>query len=179
MCGALLPAGVLADRVRPSPLMRTASGAGALLYGSLPWPGSLGALTIPHLVVVALLTGVADRRRPAPSEMSAVRSVVPPEQLSTALSQSQARQHVGALLGGPLGGVLYGVTRWLPFAFDAVSLRGVLAARSAVCAPTCRRPVATGPRRKPRQDVAEGIRFVLAGRTSARRGVRRRWPTCS
>ena len=57
----------------------------------------------------------------APAEMSAVRTVVPTEQLPTALSQQQARQHVASLLGGPLGGALYSVTRWVPFLFDAVT----------------------------------------------------------
>jgi MFS family permease len=159
LCGALLPAGVLADRVDRKLLMRAASGAGALLYASLAVAGLLGALTIPHLTAVALLTGVATGVS-GPAEMSAVRSVVPREQLSTALSQSQARQHVGALLGGPIGGILYGVTRWLPFVFDAVSFAAywLLAGRlrTDLSAPTGK------PRRRPRQDVAEGLRFVLS-----------------
>ena len=81
---------------------------------------SLGSLTIPHLAAVALLTGVAAGIS-GPAEMSSLRSVVSREQLPTALSQSQARQHVASLLGGPLGGILYGVARWAPFAFDAIS----------------------------------------------------------
>ena len=47
--------------------------------------------------------------------------MVSTEDLPTALSQNQARQHVASLLGGPLGGALYAVTRWLPFAVDALS----------------------------------------------------------
>ena len=159
MCGALLPAGVLADRIDRRLLMRTASGAGVVLYTSLAVAGALGVLTVPHLAVVALLTGVAGGIA-APAEISAIRSVVRPDELSTALSQSQARQHIATLVGGPLGGVLYAVTRWLPFAFDAVSfavywlMLGRL--RTDLSAP--RRP---GPPRKPHHDVAEGIRFIL------------------
>ena len=159
MCGALLPAGVLADRVDRRLLMRTASGAGVVLYASLAVAGALGVLTIPHLAVVALLTGIAGGIA-APAEISAIRSVVSPDELSTALSQSQARQHIAALVGGPLGGILLAITRWLPFAFDAVSyavywvvlgrLRTDLAA-----------PHREGPPRKPHHDVAEGIRFIL------------------
>jgi MFS family permease len=159
LCGALLPAGVLADRVDRKLLMRAASGGGALLYASLAVAGLLGTLTIPHLVAVGLLTGVATGLS-GPAEMSAVRSVVPRELLPTAFSQSQARQHVGALLGGPLGGVLYGVTRWLPFAIDAVTFAAywLLAGRlrTDLSAP------ADQPRRSPRQDIAEGFRFVLS-----------------
>ena len=159
MCGALLPAGVLADRVDRRLLMRTASGAGVVLYASLAAAGALGVLTVPHLAVVALLTGIASGIA-APAEISAIRSVVSPDELSTALSQSQARQHIAALVGGPLGGLLYAITRWLPFAFDAVSfavywivlgrLRTDLAA-----------PHREGPPRKPHHDVVEGIRFIL------------------
>ena len=75
---------------------------------SLAVAGVLGALTVPHLFAVALLTGVGAGVF-APAEMSAVRTVVPTEQLPTALSQHQARQHVANLVGGPLGGVLYAV----------------------------------------------------------------------
>ena len=56
--------------------MRAASGAGVLLYASLVVAGVLGALTVPHLFVVALLTGVCAGVF-APAEMSAVRTVVP------------------------------------------------------------------------------------------------------
>jgi MFS family permease len=159
MCGALLPAGVLADRVDRRLLMRTASGAGVVLYASLAAAGALGVLTVPHLAVVALLTGIASGIA-APAEISAIRSVVSRDELSTALSQSQARQHIAALVGGPLGGLLYAITRWLPFAFDAVScavywvVLGRL--RTDLAAPHC-----DGPPRKPHHDVAEGIRFIL------------------
>jgi MFS family permease len=151
---------VLADRLDRKLLMRAASGGGALLYASLAAAGLLGALTISHLVAVALLTGVATGLA-GPAEMSAVRSVVPREQLATAFSQSQARQHVGALLGGPLGGILYGIARWLPFAFDAASFAAYWLfagrIRSDLSAP--RRE---GPPRRAREDVTEGIRFMLS-----------------
>ena len=120
LVGMLLPAGVLADRLDRRRVMRTASGAGLLLYGSLAAAGIAGELTLPHLLVVALLTGVAAGAF-SPAEVSAVRAVVPTEDLPTALSQNQARQHVASLVGAPLGGLLYGVTRWLPFAADAIS----------------------------------------------------------
>ena len=77
-------------------------------------------MTLPHLLLVAFASGAAAGVF-APTEMSAVRTVVPRDQLPTALSQNQARQHVAGLVGGPLGGALYAVAQWLPFAFDAVT----------------------------------------------------------
>ncbi|WP_284535053.1 MFS transporter [Nocardioides sp. T2.26MG-1] len=160
MVATLLPAGVLADRVDRRALMRTASGGGVLLYASLAAAGIAGALTIPHLLVVALLTGVGAGLF-APAEISAVRTVVPTEDLPTALSQNQARLHVAGLLGAPLGGVLYGVARWVPFAADAASfavswlLLGRIRADLAA-------PAYGGPRRRPVRELAEGVRFVAS-----------------
>ena len=154
---ALLPAGLLADRVNRALVMRCASGAGVLLYASLVVAGVFGELTVPHMFAVALLSGACAGLF-APSEMSAVRSVVPPEQLATALSQQQARQHVANLLGGPLGGALYSVTRWVPFLFDAVTfaVSWVLLGRIRTdLSPAAR----SGERRNARADVAEGFRF--------------------
>ena len=160
LAATLLPAGVLADRVDRRRLMRIASGSGVLLYGSLAVAGIADALTVPHLLVVALLTG-AGAGLFAPAEISAVRTVVATDDLPTALSQNQARLHVAGLLGAPLGGVLYAVARWLPFAADAVSfavswlLLGRIRADLAA-------PQVDGPRRHPRQDLAEGIRFIAS-----------------
>jgi len=116
----LLPAGVLADRTDRRRLMRTTSAAGAALYASLVLAALTTGISLPHLLVVATLTG-AGVGAFMPAEVSAVRSVVPDEDLPTALSQNQARQHVAALVGGPLGGALFGLVRWLPFAVDALS----------------------------------------------------------
>jgi MFS family permease len=102
LAATLLPAGVLADRVDRLRIMRFASGTGVLLYSSLAVAGVAGVLTVPHLLAVALLTG-AGAGLFAPAEISAVRTVVPADELPTALSQNQARLHVAGLLGAPLG----------------------------------------------------------------------------
>lgn len=160
MVGMLLPAGVLADRVHRLRLMRSASAAGVLLYGSLVGAGVAGGLTVPHLLVVAFLTGACAGLF-APAEMSAVRAVVPDEDLPTALSQQQARQHVAALVGGPLGAALYAVTRWAPFCFDAVTYAAnwLLLGRIRT---DLSAPPRTGPAKRPVQELAEGIRFLLS-----------------
>ena len=159
---ALLPGGVLADRLDRRRMMRTTSGAGVLLYASLAAAGAAGHLTLPHLLVVGLLTGVAAGVF-APAETSAVRSVVPAEDLPTALSQNQAREHVAGLLGAPVGGALYAVTRWLPFAADAVSfaVSWVLLGRIRTdLSPTAYDGHDHGLSRV-RAELGEGARFVL------------------
>jgi predicted MFS family arabinose efflux permease len=158
MSASLLPAGVLADRLDRRRLMRLASGSGVLLYGSLVAAALLGELTVPHLLIVALLTG-AGAGVFSPSEISAIRAVVPSEDLPTALSQNQARQHVASLLGGPMGGALYGVTRWLPFAADAVSyaISWVLLGRLRT---DLSAPRSAAPRKQPRHELLEGLAFI-------------------
>src|SRR3954468_24270618 len=158
---ALLPGGLLADRVHRGSVMRTAAGAGVLLYASLVVAGGLGVVTVPHLFVVGVLTGVCAGVF-APAEMSAVRAVVPTDQLPAALSQQQARQHVASLVGGPLGGALYSITRWAPFLFDALTfaVSWVLLGRIQTALPAAPRPVGAGAvRRRASDDVAEGFRF--------------------
>ena len=156
LCATLLPAGVLADRVDRKRIMLVSSATGCAAYTSLAVAGATGSLTLPHLVVVALVAGVAAGAF-NPAQLSAIRSVVATDDLPTALSQNQARQHVASLLGGPLGGALYAVTRWLPFAVDAITFAVACATVSRV------RTDLSAPRRRREpllQQLGEGFRFI-------------------
>jgi MFS family permease len=154
----LVPAGVLADRRHRLRLMRVSLGTGVLLHASLVGAGLAGRLTLPHLLAVAVASGLLAGLF-VPAESSAVRAVVDRGQLPTALSQQQARQHVATLLGGPVGGALYGVARWAPFAADAVSyaLGWVLLGR--VRTDLSAEPRSSTPGR-PLRDLGEGLRFL-------------------
>jgi MFS family permease len=156
LCATLLPAGVLADRVDRKRIMLVSSATGCAAYTSLAVAGALGHLTLPHLVGVALVSGVAAGAF-SPAQASAIRSVVTTEDLPTALSQNQARQHVAALVGGPLGGALYAVTRWLPFAVDALSF-----AIACVTVSRVRTDLAAPHRRREplRRQLGEGFGFM-------------------
>jgi len=158
LAATLPPAGVWADTVDRRRLMIGASVTGLVAYGSLAIAGALGQLTLIHLGVVAAVTGAAAGVF-APAQISAIRTVVPTEDLPTALSQNQARQHVAGLLGAPLGGLLYGITRWLPFAADAVTY-----AVSCLTLSRIRTDLSAPPRRADRptmrRKLADGMRFV-------------------
>lgn len=117
---ALLPAGVIADRVDGKRVMRAASAIGGIAFASLVIAGLLDHLTVAHLIAAGFIGGACAGTF-APTETAAIRAVVPEESLPTALSQNQAREHVASLLGGPAGGVLLAVARWLPFVVDAAS----------------------------------------------------------
>jgi MFS family permease len=158
MVAMMLPAGLLADRFDRRRLMIGASATGALLYGSLAGAGLLGGLTVPHLAAVALLTGVAQGIF-QPAQMAAIRSVVPTEDLPTAFSQNQARQHVASLLGGPLGGALYAVRAWAPFVVDALSYAVSVLTLSRISTDLRPQPREGAPTR-PLEQVKEGYRFI-------------------
>ncbi|MCB0905573.1 MAG: MFS transporter [Nocardioidaceae bacterium] len=158
LCAMLLPAGVWADRFHRRTLMLASSATGVLAYGSLTVAGVLGHLTVPHLGIVALVTGAATGVF-QPAQMSAIRAVVPTADLPTALSQNQAREHVAGLLGGPLGGALYAVARWLPFAVDAVSYLVSCFTLTRVRADLSASP-RSGSRPAMHTQLAEGLRFI-------------------
>ena len=158
MVAMMLPAGLLADRFDRRRLMIGASGTGALLYGSLAVAGALGSLTVPHLAAVALLTGIAQGVF-QPAQMAAIRRVVTTDELPTAFSQNQARQHVASLIGGPLGGALYAVRAWAPFAVDAISYCISCLTLSRIRTDLRPQPREGAPTR-PLHQVKEGYRFI-------------------
>jgi MFS family permease len=162
LCGTLLPAGVLADRVDRRKLMLGASLTGVLLYGSLAVAGVLGALTVPHLMVVALLTGIASGIF-QPAQGAAIRAVVATEDLSTALSQNQARQHIASLLGPPVGGILYAVRAWAPFAVDTVTF-AVSCLTVGRLRTDLRPPRPEGEQLRLRTQLLQGLRFTWDSR---------------
>ena len=157
MCGSLLPAGVLADRVDRRRLMRTASGAGVLLYASLAVAGYLGALTVPHLAVVALLTGVAGglagpaeisaRARSSPARTCRRRSArTRPASTSRRSSADRWAASCTASRAGSRS----------PSTPPRSRSPGCSSAGSA---PTSPRPTAAA-RPAPLQDIGEGLRFI-------------------
>ena len=155
---SLLPAGVVADQLDRRLVLLASSVVGLVLTASLAVAGLLGMMTMPHLILVALGTGVVAGFY-MPTEMSAVRSVVSREDLPTAISQNQARHHIASLVGGPLGGVLYAVAKPLPFLVDAVTYAFSLLTVSRVRADLS--PV-DRPRRTPVRELGDGLRYLLA-----------------
>lgn len=156
-----LPAGVLVDRWSRKRVLVASNLAGGVLYLSLAVAGLLHALTMTHLVLVALCTGVVGAFF-TPAETAAVREVVSGDQLPAALSQNQARRHLATIVGPPLGGALLALRAWMPFALDAVtyllSAAGLSRLRAPLTAPeggaedTGLRGVLHG--------VGEGLRFI-------------------
>jgi predicted MFS family arabinose efflux permease len=115
-----LPAGALADRVNRRRLMVATDGVRALAMASIPIAAVAGSVPYALILVLAaidgtgfVLTSVAER--------SALRQLVAPEQLGEAVARNESRMFGAMLAGPPLGGLLFGIGRAVPFVADAAS----------------------------------------------------------
>lgn len=159
-----LPAGALADRVDRRKLIIGCSVVGAALWGSLAITDAVGALTVWQLAIT-LTAATAISAFYGPAEAASLRFVVRPEQLGSAMAAMQGRGAAASLAATPLGGLLYGLSRALPFAAGIV---GYLVA--GVTAFFVRRPLgltssagqdAGGGSPSAASSIGEGIRYVL------------------
>ena len=118
-------------------------------------------LTLTQMIVVAFVEGALFVFFNL-AQNAAIPHVVAPEQLSRALAQNEAGYRGTALAGGPLGGVLLGVSHALPFVFDAVSF---VVSIGTVAATRARfRTEAPMRRDKLHREVAEGFRWLWGHR---------------
>ena len=115
-----LPAGALADRLDRRRAMVVCDAGRTVALATL------GALVATHTVVwpVVLVVALLDRMGDTlftPVSIAALPLIVPDEQLEAAWAVSEGRQYAANLVGPPLGGLLYGLGRAVPFVADAVS----------------------------------------------------------
>jgi predicted MFS family arabinose efflux permease len=115
-----LPAGALVDRWDRKRIMLVADAGRALALGSVAVMLAADALPFAQIVVVAFVEGTLFVFFSL-SETAALPQIVPKTQIPTAVAQNQARIQGADIVGQPLGGALFGVSRLLPFLVDAVS----------------------------------------------------------
>jgi MFS family permease len=118
-----LPAGQLADKHDRRTIVVLAELGRALVTGAVAAGLVQGWLSLPMLLVAAALLGAGQSVKGA-AHMPLVRSVVPPEQLTSALVQDEVRMSGAALAGPPLAGALYGIrvlAHGVPFLFTAAA----------------------------------------------------------
>jgi predicted MFS family arabinose efflux permease len=96
------------------------------------------------------------------AEIGALRAVVPAERLPEAAATEQARLFSVILAGPPLGGLLFGISRLLPFLADAVSYAFSLASVLAIRTPF--QEERTEPHGRLRADLAAGVRWLWSHR---------------
>ncbi|MFI7059791.1 MFS transporter [Kribbella sp. NPDC050124] len=117
---ANLPAGTLVDRWNRRRILLVSELVAGLAVATVPIALWLGELTIVHLAVVAFVQGLCFVFFGL-AERAALPKIVPVALLSTAVAHNEARSRGAALAGPPLGGVLFGLDRAVPFVADSVS----------------------------------------------------------
>ncbi|MZG06577.1 MFS transporter [Streptomyces sp. SID5614] len=154
-----LPAGVLVDRCDRRRLMVLCSVGCALSTLSVVAAVASDRVWLTHLAAAAFVEGslmVCYRL----AERASVRHVVPAEQLTAALSGSEARGRAAGLFGQPLGSTAFALARWSPFLLAGVahllSLAAVLLIRAPFQGPGKDRP----PRGRLVPQIAQGLRWL-------------------
>lgn len=115
-----LPAGPLVDRWNRRTILLVCEVVAGLAVISVPLAQWWGVLRVGQLVVVAFLQGLCFVFFGV-AERAALPMIVPAALLPTAVAQNEARARGAALAGPPLGGLLFGLGRAVPFLADALS----------------------------------------------------------
>lgn len=115
-----LPGGALADRVDRKWVMVASDGVRAAALVVLAIVLATGALPFGVIIAVAFVDGTGFIVSYV-TERGALRQLVTPDQLPEAVARNESRTFAAMLAGPPLGGLLFGIARAIPFVFDAVS----------------------------------------------------------
>lgn len=152
-----LLAGVAADRFDRRRLMRGADALRALALATLAAAILAGGLPFWLIPAAAFVQGIGSTLFRA-AEAGAVKAVVPRAQLPAAIGAIEARLSTVQLLGPPVGGLLFGIARALPFVADALSYAFSLLSLSLMR--TRFQEQRERDRAPIRTRVAEGFRFL-------------------
>jgi predicted MFS family arabinose efflux permease len=149
-----LPAGVLADRVDRKRLMVACDAVRALALAVLAAAVLAGSVPYGLIVLVASVDGTGFVVTYV-SERGALRRLVAPEQLGEAVARNESRTFAAMLAGPPLGGVLFGLGRAVPFLVDAVSYAAAAAGKLLIRTDFQGARAAETP-----SGAAEGLRWI-------------------
>jgi MFS family permease len=152
MLAAGLPVGSLADRYDSQRLALVAHAIRTAVACAVAIALAGGWLTLPLLVAAAVVLGAGQALGGA-TNILLLRSIVPGEQLTLALTQDEVRINGASLAGPALAGALYGLDHVAPFTFTAAAF--FLALTATVFLP------AGLARPTPAKEAAEG--GILAG----------------
>jgi MFS family permease len=169
MLVAGLPAGSLADRYDCQRLALAACAIRTVVAVVVAIALAGGWLTLPLLLVAAIVLGAGQALGSA-ANMLLLRSIVPGEQLTLALTQDEVRINGASLAGPSLAGVLYGLGHVVPFAFTAAAFFVALAATAVL-------PVIPGtrPLRKPNPEMEKPGEESGGGDGGMLAGLRELW----
>ncbi len=152
-----LPAGALVDRWNRRTVMLVCEAVQALAVAFLVIGLWWDAVGVEHVVLAVIVLGVC-RALSEPAEDAVLPAIVPERQLSDAVAMNTARGYLGQLSGTALGGLLFGLARWLPFAVEAITHVATFLALLFIRVPAREREPA--PLTRFHREVGEGLRWV-------------------
>ena len=165
---AQMPAGVLVDRwdrrrtLITGQAMQTVNSAGLAV---LVLAGQVEAW---HFIVFGVVNEVC-AAFVGSARTTAIRGIVPSEQMHSAYAQEESRTHAAKLIGPPLGGLLYGLGRSIPFVVDAIAF--FIATLFSVFAKVPRRPAGPPSTAKPSMRREAGEAFAWLWRQRGLRAI--------
>lgn len=153
----VLPAGVLLDRWNRRRVMIACDAGRALALTLLAVALALGDVSYLLVAAVAFADGTLFTFFNI-AEAGVVGQVVPAARLPEAMARDAARYSAAWLAGPSLGGLLFGLSRLLPFVVDAVSYAFSVATLLAMRTPF--QQERTEPREPLRAEVTAGFRWL-------------------
>jgi predicted MFS family arabinose efflux permease len=115
------------------------------------------SLSVGHVALVAFVDG-AGFATAYVTERGALRNIVPAEQLTEAVARNESRSYVAMLAGPPLGGLLFGVARAVPFVVDAVSYAASTVATMLIRTPL--QSAVAAERSSVRSELSDGLTWL-------------------
>ena len=156
-----LPAGVWVDRMRRRRVMVVADLGRMLALGSVPVAYALGGLTLAHLFVVTLASGILTVFFDV-AYQSYLPALVGREHLVEGNAKLTGSAQVAAVAGPSVaGGLVQAIGSSAAVAADAVSFLASAAAVTAIRSPEPKPPVPHGGHPKLVHDIGEGLRLVF------------------
>jgi MFS family permease len=152
-----LPAGALADHFDRKRLMLACDALRAATLAALTVAVFSGRVAYGVVAAVAFLDG-ALLTVSFVTERGVLRRLVEPEQLSAAVAQNETAFYAGSIVGPPLGGLLFAISRALPFLADAISY--AFSATATLLTRSSFQPERTEPRGSLVAEFTSGLRWL-------------------
>lgn len=149
-----LPAGAVADRVNRKRLMVACDSIRALALAAIPISLAAGGVSYALIVAVAFVDGSGFVVSYV-TERGVLRQLVASHQLPEAVARNESRTFAAMLAGPPVGGVLFGLGRAIPFLADAISYAASTATMLLIRSDFQEARDATRP-----SDIWEGVRWI-------------------
>jgi predicted MFS family arabinose efflux permease len=156
-----LPAGAFVDRWDRKRLMIVCDTMRALILGSIAFAAAIQRLTFAQICACAFVEGTFFVFFNI-AEVAGLPQVVTASQVPAAMAQNSATVAIADLVSSPLAGLLFTVSRTLPFLADALSY--VVSVVSLASIRTRFQAARGAAKRSLRDEIGEGLGFLLRHR---------------